>query len=76
MQDERLLWPAYQEAYQEALTRCSTDEVPWHIVPADHKWYARWAVQNILLHTLQGLELRWPVADFDVDAEKVRLAAT
>ena len=45
-------------------------------MPADHKWYARWAVQNILLHTLQGLELRWPGADFDVEAEKVRLAAT
>ena len=39
--DERLLWDAYQEAYQVALTRCSTRAAPWYVVPADRKWYAR-----------------------------------
>jgi PPK2 family polyphosphate:nucleotide phosphotransferase len=74
--DERAHWPAYQEAYQAALTKCTTDDAPWYVVPADHKWYARWAVQHILLHTLAGLELRWPTADFDVEAEKLRLASS
>ena len=51
--DERQLWPDYQEAYQVALTRCSTDAAPWFVVPADRKWYARWAVQQLLLDALE-----------------------
>ncbi|HET7396985.1 MAG TPA: PPK2 family polyphosphate kinase [Intrasporangium sp.] len=74
--DERRLWGAYMDAYQAALSRCSTEHAPWHVVPADHKWYARLAVQQILLEALRGLHLQWPAADFDVEAEKDRLAAT
>ncbi len=74
--DERLLWDAYQEAYQIALTRCSTRAARWHVVPADRKWYARWAVQQLLLDTLTGLDPQWPAADFDVEGEKARLAAS
>lgn len=74
--DERALWPAYQEAYQIALTRTSTPDAPWYVVPADNKWYARWAVQNLLLEALQKLDPQWPSVDYDVEAEKARLAAT
>jgi PPK2 family polyphosphate:nucleotide phosphotransferase len=74
--DERLLWDDYQQAYQVALTRCSTDAAPWFVVPADRKWYARWAVQQLLLETLTELDPTWPPADFDVAAERARLAAT
>lgn len=73
--DERRLWPDYQEAYQVALTKTSTEAAPWYVVPADHKWYARWAVQHLLLLTLQGMNLEWPPATFDVTAEKLRLAS-
>ena len=72
--DERERWPAYQEAYQAALTRCSTAEAPWYVVPADRKWYARWAVQTLLIEALERLDPTWPPADFDVAAEKARLA--
>ena len=72
--DERLHWDAYQEAYQVALTRCTTDEAPWHVVPADRKWYARWAVQQLLVDALTAIDPQWPPADFDVEAEKARLA--
>ena len=72
--DERLLWPAYMEAYEIAIDRTSTDAAPWHVVPADHKWYARLAVQRLLLDALRGLSLEWPEADYDVEAEKKRLA--
>lgn len=72
--DVRLKWNAYMTAYQEALTRCQTAGAPWYVVPADHKWYARWAVQQLLLTHLEALEPRWPQADFDVRAEKQRLA--
>ncbi|MDO7880878.1 polyphosphate kinase 2 family protein [Salinibacterium soli] len=74
--DERMLWPAYQQAYQIALTRTSTPQAPWFVVPADRKWYARWAVQSLLLDALRELNPQWPTADYDVEAEKKRLAAT
>ena len=72
--DERLLWPAYQEAYQAVLDRTSTDYAPWHIVPCDRKWYSRLAVIELLIEALENLDLSWPPADFDIKAEKKRLA--
>ena len=72
--DERLLWPAYQEAYQTMLERTSTEVAPWHVVPCDKKWYSRLAILELLIEALEALELDWPPADFDVAAEKKRLA--
>jgi polyphosphate kinase 2 (PPK2 family) len=74
--DERLLWPAYQQAYQLALDRTSTPDAPWFVVPANHKWFARLSVQRLLLDALRGMALEWPEADYDVEAEKKRLAAS
>jgi PPK2 family polyphosphate:nucleotide phosphotransferase len=71
--DERLLWPAYQEAYQAVLDKTSTDYAPWHVVPCDRKWYSRLAINELLIEALKSLELTWPPADFDVEAEKKRL---
>ena len=72
--DERLLWPKYQEAYQAMLEKTSTDHAPWHVVPCDRKWYSRLAILELLIEALEGLNLDWPPADFDVEAEKKRLA--
>ena len=74
--DERKLWPDYQEAYQIAIERTSTADAPWYVIPADHKWYARIAVQHLLLDSLRAMNLDWPTVDYDVEAEKKRLAAT
>ncbi|MGH1562815.1 PPK2 family polyphosphate kinase [Mumia sp. DW29H23] len=74
--DERLLWPRYQEAYEIALERCSTDAAPWFVVPSGRKWYRNWAVAQILAEHLAALGLEWPEADFDVAAERERLDAT
>jgi PPK2 family polyphosphate:nucleotide phosphotransferase len=74
--DERQHWPAYMEAYQVALERTNTDAAPWFVVPADHKWYARLAVQRLLLNALRSLDLTWPAADYDVEEQRRRLAAT
>jgi PPK2 family polyphosphate:nucleotide phosphotransferase len=74
--DERELWPDYMEAYQALLDKCSTEVAPWYVVPADRKWYARRAVQNLVLEHLEAMNPQWPSVDFDVDAEKERLAAT
>lgn len=74
--DERELWPAYQEAYQVAIERTSTPDAPWYVVPADRKWYARWAVQRLLLEQLRELDPQWPRAEFDVEEQRRRLEAT
>ncbi|WP_375385534.1 polyphosphate kinase 2 family protein [uncultured Microbacterium sp.] len=74
--DERALWPQYMDAYQIAFERTSTDHAPWHVVPADRKWYARLAVQALLRETLERIDPQWPTATFDVEAEKARLAAS
>lgn len=72
--DERKLWPAYQEAYQAVLERTSTERAPWYVVPCDKKWYSRLAVTELLIEALKGLDLSWPPPDFDVEAEKRKLA--
>ena len=72
--DERLLWPQYQEAYQDVLDRTSTDAAPWYVVPADRKWYARLAVQSLVLEHLETMDPQWPAVDFDVTSEQRRLA--
>ncbi len=74
--DERAYWNDYQEAYQIALERTSTPDAPWYVIPADRKWYARWAVQHLLLGAMRRLDPQWPVADYDVEEQKRRLAAT
>lgn len=74
--DERALWPAYMDAYQTAFERTSTPNAPWYVVPANRKWYARFAVQALLLEALEDIDPQWPAADFDVAAEKARLAVT
>jgi PPK2 family polyphosphate:nucleotide phosphotransferase len=72
--DERGYWAHYAAAYDEALTRCSTDSAPWYVIPADHKWYRDLAVSHLLLEHLQDIAPSYPGADFDVAVEKSRLA--
>lgn len=72
--DERALWPAYQEAYEIAIERTNTEVAPWHVIPAGKKWYRNLAIGSLLHDALTSMELEWPEADFDVAAEKQRLA--
>lgn len=72
--DERLMWPDYMRAYQTVFERTSTEVAPWYVVPADRKWYARIAVQRLLLNVLRDIDPQWPAADFDIDVERERLA--
>ncbi|MGW1719544.1 PPK2 family polyphosphate kinase [Streptomyces sp. NPDC002156] len=73
--EERALWPAYQEAYEIALERCSTG-APWYLIPADRKWYRNWAISRLLLEHLEALDPQYPKADFDVAEARARLLAT
>jgi PPK2 family polyphosphate:nucleotide phosphotransferase len=62
---ERARWHDYQRAYEDALSRCSTEHAPWHIIPANRKWFRNYAVTRLLLETLESLDLRLPPATVD-----------
>ncbi|WP_411113078.1 PPK2 family polyphosphate kinase [Streptomyces sp. 029-5] len=74
--EDRALWPAYQEAYELALYRCSTAAAPWYLVPADRKWYRNWAISTLLLEHLEALDPEYPEAGFDVEESRRQLLAT
>jgi PPK2 family polyphosphate:nucleotide phosphotransferase len=58
---ERQHWDRYMEAYQDAIEATSTDEAPWYVIPADHKWFMRMAVAEVIVETLESLDLEFPV---------------
>jgi PPK2 family polyphosphate:nucleotide phosphotransferase len=58
--NDRKYWDQYMEAYEETLRHTSTKFAPWYIIPADHKWFTRVAVADILLKTLKSLNLKYP----------------
>lgn len=58
--DDRKLWDDYIAAYEEALTLTSTEHAPWHVVPADRKWYRNLVVSSILIQTLEEMDPRYP----------------
>jgi PPK2 family polyphosphate:nucleotide phosphotransferase len=57
---ERRFWDQYHEAYADALPRTSTDEAPWYVIPADHKWFLRTAVAAIVRQHLEDLNPQFP----------------
>jgi PPK2 family polyphosphate:nucleotide phosphotransferase len=58
--DHRARWEDYMAAYSEALSRTSTDDAPWYVVPADHKWYRNWVAAQILVETLEEMDPQYP----------------
>jgi PPK2 family polyphosphate:nucleotide phosphotransferase len=58
--DERKLWADYMEAFEAALSKCSTEYAPWHIVPANKKWYRNLVISEKIVETLEGLKLKYP----------------
>lgn len=68
---ERKYWSEYTEAYEEALTRCGTPEVPWYIIPSNKKWFRNLAVSHIIAETLEELHMKFPPPS--VDIKKLKL---
>jgi PPK2 family polyphosphate:nucleotide phosphotransferase len=58
--DERDRWEEYQRAYEQMLSRTSTRHAPWFVVPADHKWFTRVALSELIADALEGLDLAFP----------------
>ena len=69
---ERQFWPDYMEAFEDALTATSSDNAPWWVVPADHKWVARTVVASIVTREMRQLDVRYPA----VTAEQKALLKT
>ena len=60
---ERALWAKYQAAYQEVIRHTSAKQAPWHVVPADHKWFARVVIGSTIVSALDKLDLHFPKVD-------------
>jgi PPK2 family polyphosphate:nucleotide phosphotransferase len=72
---ERERWDDYRKAYEQALSKTSTDEAPWYVVPADHKWFARLVIARLVVEALESLDLAFPKpsqANLDALAEARR----
>jgi PPK2 family polyphosphate:nucleotide phosphotransferase len=61
--EERKCWDRYMEAYEDMIRHTSTEEAPWYVVPADHKWFTRLVVADAIADTLESLSLRYPTID-------------
>jgi PPK2 family polyphosphate:nucleotide phosphotransferase len=57
---ERQFWPEYRKAYEAMVQNTASEHAPWHIIPADHKWFTRLAVAAVILETLESLNLNFP----------------
>jgi PPK2 family polyphosphate:nucleotide phosphotransferase len=60
---ERALWKRYMAVYQDIVRHTSTALAPWHVVPADHKWFARVVIGSAIVGALEKLDLKFPGAD-------------
>jgi PPK2 family polyphosphate:nucleotide phosphotransferase len=58
----RAHWEKFMRAYEDALNRCSPPEAPWHIIPANRKWYRDYVVAKTIVKALEDLNLDWPKA--------------
>ena len=70
---EREYWDQYIAAYESMLNATSTDYAPWYVIPADHKWFSRTAIGEILVYTLESLDLRYPKPDAEQERSLDRI---
>jgi len=57
---QRKLWGRYMDAYEDMIRNTSTADVPWYVVPADNKWFARLVMSTVIVDVLEGLDLKYP----------------
>jgi PPK2 family polyphosphate:nucleotide phosphotransferase len=69
---ERKFWDQYIEAYEEALSKCSTAVAPWYIIPANHKWFRNLAISKIIAQTLEDFRMKYPKPAFDLSQYKIK----
>lgn len=65
--EERECWDDYMRAYEDALARCNTGESPWFVIPADHKWFRDLAISEIIVATMQSMDIQLPQPTVDIE---------
>lgn len=64
---EREYWDDYAQAYEEALARCNTEDAPWFVVPADHKWFRDLVISEIIVTTLESMDIQVPKPTVNIE---------
>lgn len=64
---KRRQWDDYRQAFNDVLSRCSTEHAPWYVIPANQKWYRNWAVARIVAETLEAMNPQYPPAEPNLD---------
>jgi PPK2 family polyphosphate:nucleotide phosphotransferase len=72
---EREYWNDYEEAYEDAISKCSTDFAPWYIIPANHKWFRNLAVSQILVDSLESPKMKFPAPTVNIEDIKKKYHA-
>jgi len=67
----RAHWSKFQKAYEDAINYCSTHYAPWHIIPANRKWYRDYLIARIVVKALEGMNLRWPKPHEDLSKFRI-----
>ena len=70
--EERKYWEEYTKAYEDVLTKCSTDYAPWYVIPANHKWFRNLAISEILVHEFEKMKMEFPEPRYDISKLKVK----
>jgi len=70
--EERKLWGNYMEAFEDVLSKTSTDYAPWYIVPANHKWYRDLVISSVLVDALEDLKMKYPESEENLDGVVVK----
>ena len=65
-------WDDFQRAYEDAINQCSTKHAPWHIVPANRKWFRDYVVASAVVDALEQLNLKWPKCKDDLSKVKIQ----
>ena len=74
--ENRKYWNRYMKAYQDMMNHTSTEWAPWHIIPSDHKWFARVAVANVIISKMESLHLRYPKVSKEEESNLLKYKKT
>ena len=69
--EKRKKWDDYMEAFEDAINKCSTDESPWYIIPANKKWFRNVLISKVLVETIEAMNLTYPQTDLDPSQIKI-----
>ncbi len=72
---ERQYWDGYIEAFEDAMTKCSTEDAPWFIIPANQKWFRNLAISKIVVETLESMKMKMPQPTVDINEIRKLIAA-